>query len=433
MNKKTTRREFLKKSTVAGAAVTTGLSVAQFAHAQGSGTIKIGVIGCGGRGIGAAEQALQTGKDVKLVAVGDYFKQRAKDGLERLKKRFPNQCDTNDDHVFDGFDNYKAVIASDADVILIACAAKFHPLYTKHALESGKHVFVEKPNAIDPAGVHVLEEAVKIARDKKLSLLAGLHGRYCPQFQETVKQIHDGIIGDVVTIQSNFLRKPYGVRGYPKEMNELDLQFYNQYRFNWLSGDDVTQSLVHNLDRMSWVLNGTMPTHAYGVGGRASMTERQYGNLFDHNAVTYLYKDDAHRLFAFCRMANGCFDSYDDFIIGTKGVAYWNEGKIVGEKNWKYSGKNQAGHAEEQVALFNALRKGERIDSGDYVVKSTMMAILGQMATYTGQKISWDELYNSNFTFKPNPEECTTGMTPPIQPQADGTYPVIIPGKFKWQ
>ncbi|GHT12818.1 dehydrogenase [Planctomycetales bacterium] len=401
-------------------------------HAQGSGTIKIGLIGAGGRGLGAANQALWTGKDVKLVAIGDYFKDRASAGAEALKKQYPEQVDIPNDRIYDGFQNDKGVIASGADVILIACAAKFHPLYAKHAVEAGKHVFVEKPNAIDSAGLHTLEEAVAIAKEKKLSFLSGLQSRYCPQYQALVDQVHNGAIGEVRMIQSTFLRSPYGVRGYPEGMSEVDSQVYNQYMFSWLSGDDFTQSLVHNVDRMTWLLGGKTPTHAFGVGGRASMTDRQFGNVFDHHAAAFIYPNDTCRLYGFCRTQNGAEYSYDDLIIGSKGTAYWNAAKIVGETNWHYEGNKLGGHGEEQVALFNAIRKGERIDS-DYVVKSTTMAILGQIASYTNKTISWQELYDSKFMFKPAPEECVAGMEPPVVPDPKtGSYPVPIPGQHNW-
>ncbi|MDR1479021.1 MAG: Gfo/Idh/MocA family oxidoreductase [Planctomycetaceae bacterium] len=432
-NNKSTRRGFLKKSVFAGAAVTAaGLSVAQFAHAQGNSVIKIGLIGCGGRGTGAVREALQTGKDVNIVAVGDYFKSQAEKAAEGFQKKFPDQYKITKDQIFDGFDNYKGVIASDADVILIACAAKFHPLYSKLALEAGKHVFTEKPNAIDASGIHVLEEAVAIAKRKNLSFLAGLQSRFCPQNQALVEQIHNGVIGDVKMIQSTFLRVPYGVRGIPEGMSELDVQVRNQYKFRWLAGDDFTQSLVHNVDRMTWVLGGKIPTSAFGMGGRASMLERKFGDTFDHHATTFIYPNEECRLFAFCRTATGCYNSYDDLIVGTKGVAYWNDSRIVGEKNWQFNGRKLGGHAEEQAALFKALREGKRLESDAFVVNSSLMAILGQVASYTGKLITWKELYDSNFVFKPTPEECVAGMEPPVKPDANGLYPVPIPGQTKW-
>ena len=431
LNTTTSRRSFLKRSTAAVAALS-GLSLARTAHAQGSGTIKIGLIGCGGRGLGAAQQAMETGKDVKLVAAGDYFKSRVQSGLAGLRGAFPEQVDVPEGRMYDGFQNDLGVIASEADVILIACAAKFHPSYSKHAIEAGKHVFAEKPNAIDASGIKTLKEAVDLAREKKLSFLSGLHSRYCAQYRALVEKVHEGAIGDVRMIQSTFLRSPYGVRGYPEGMSELDVQVYNQYMFRWLGGDDFTQSLVHNVDRMTWLLGDRTPEYAFGMGGRASMTDRRFGDVFDHHAAVFVYPNDACRLYGLCRTQTGCYDSYDDVIYGTKGTAYWNDSRITGETNWKYEGPYQGGHAEEQVALFAALRKGERIDSGDYMIRSSTMAVLGQVASYVGKVVGWQEMLDSNFTFKPAPEECVAGMAPPVVPGDNGSYPVPIPGQHTW-
>ena len=426
-----TRRQFLKHSAVAGAAVTVGLAAVPAVHAQGGGKIKIGLIGCGGRGKGAANEALATGKDVQIVAIGDYFKSRALLGKDVLKRAFPDQVDIPDENVFDGFQNYAGVIGADVDVVLIACAAKFHPYYAKAAVEAGKHVFVEKPCAIDSAGVHVLEEAIAIARQKNLSFLAGFHSRYMPQGQALVEQIQNGAIGEVRAIQSNFLRPPYGFRGTYDGITELDYQFYNQYVFSWLSGDDFTQSLVHNVDRMSWML-GRYPTAAYGMGGRASSFGRKYGNVFDHHSAVFYYGEDNLRLFGACRTEEGCFNNYNDIIFGTKGMADWNSTNIRGETDWKFAGKREGGHPQEQAALFQALRKGERLDSGDYAAKSSLMAILGQVACYTGKMITWDEIYNSKFEFKPLFADCAAGMAPPVLPDTEGNYPVPIPGNNPW-
>ena len=426
-----TRRNFLKAGMVAGSALSS-LPIAKSVHAQGSGTIKIGLVGSGSRGLGAVNEAPRTGKDVKLIAIGDYFKSRAKNGLEAISKAFPEQVDVPEERIFDGFQNDVGVIASGVDVILIAGAAKFHPLYSKRAVDAGKHVFVEKPNAIDAAGIKMLEGTVAAAKEKKLCFLAGLHSRFQPQYQALVEKVHEGAIGEVRAIQSTFLRAPYGVRGYPEGMSELDVQVYNQYMFAWLSGDDFTQSLVHNVDRMTWLLGGRMPERAFGMGGRSSMTDRQFGNVFDHHGAVFHYPNDVCRLFAFCRTTTGCFNSYDDIIFGTKGTAYWNEARIVGETNWRYDGPKAGGHNEEQVSLFNAIRKGERLHSDDYVVNSTAMAVLGQMAAYTGKMIGLKEMLDSNFVFKPAPEDCAAGMASPVVPGPNGSYPVPIPGQHTW-
>jgi len=427
------RRKFLQTAAVIAAGSVLAANVPRV-HAAGSGVIKIGVVDCGGRGLGAVSEALSTGKDIKLTAVGDYFKNRAQNGAAALKKQFPEQVDVSDDRIFDGFQNNEGVTAAGVDVVLIAAAAKFHPSYTLHALKAGKHVFCEKPNAIDALGISVIEESVKLAQEKNLSFLCGLQSRFCPQYQAVVEQIHNGAIGDVKMIQSTFLRAPYGVRGnVPAGSSELDFQVWSQYMFNWLSGDDFTQSLVHNVDRMTWLLNGQTPSHAFGMGGRASMTAREYGNVFDHHAATFIYPQDKVRYYAFCRTENGCYNSYDDLIIGTKGTCYWNAAKIVGENNWEYRGPKAGGHPEEQAALFAGLREGKRIHSDDYVVKSTTLAVLGQIAAYTGNMISWDEMVKSKFVFSPAPDDCKAGIAPPVVPdEKTGSYPIVIPGQTKF-
>jgi len=273
----TTRRDFLKKS-AAGAAFVSGLSIARGAHAAGDETIKIGMIGCGGRCSGAAAQSLKAGPYVKLAAMYDVFNDRVQASRNNLAKRNPDQVIVDDDHCFSDFDGYKKVIDS-VDVVLIACASKFHPMYSEAAIKAGKHVFVEKPHAIDPVGVRRMQAACDLAEQKGLSLVSGLQSRFHAGWQETVKRIHDGIIGDVVALQSMFLRGPYGLHRRDPNMTETQYQFRNWYHFRWLSGDDVPQSLVHNVDRMSWVMKEELPTWAFGLAGRSSSFGEVYGDM----------------------------------------------------------------------------------------------------------------------------------------------------------
>ena len=434
----TTRRQFLKHSALAGAAVTAGISTVSAAsavHAGGSGKIKVGLIGCGGRGRGAVNQALQTGKDVEIVAVGDYFKSRAVSTRTLFMRELPeDQVRIPEENVFDGFQNHLGVIGADVDVVLIAGAAKFHPLQALAAVKAGKHVFVEKPCAIDSAGIHMLEKAVALAQQKSLSFDAGFQSRFRPAGIALVEQIHNGAIGEVRAAQCNFLRSPYGVRGSFEGMTELEFQIFNQYVFSWLSGDDFTQSLVHNVDRISWVL-GKYPTAAYGMGGRAAAFGRQYGNVFDHHSAVFYYGNDNCRVFAACRTQNGCFNEYNDIIFGAKGMTDWNSAVIRGETNWRFTGErvDQGSQMQrQQTALFDAVRKGERVDGGDYAVKSSLMAILGQIACYTGHMITWDDIYNSQFEFTPTVAECIAGTASPVPPGPDGTYPVPVPGSNPW-
>ncbi len=431
MSNKPTRRDFLKTSglALAGASV---LSVARGAHAAGTSELKVGLIGCGSRGTGALSQVLSIDPTAKVVAMGDYIPQRVSTFVAALKHNFGERVDIKPEQCFGGFENYKRVIESDCDLVLIACAAKFHPLYSKTALEAGKHVFVEKPHAIDAAGVHMIEDAIRVAREKNLCFLSGLHSRHCDQWKATVQKIREGMIGDVKMIQSTFLRAPYGV--YPPDPNrsELDNQVANQYHFTWLCGDDVTQSLVHNLDRMNWVLgDDKMPIRCFGLGGRASMIAPEFGDVFDHHTAVYEYPNNV-RVYALCRTEVGCYNEYDDLIIGTKGIVNWNVARILDEKGkqiWKFDGEHQGGHHEEQVFLNKAIKEGKPLISGEHMAKGTMTAILGQVACYTGKSHTWDEVYDSKFLFGPAPEDCKDEMPPPVLPDEKGIYPVPVPGQ----
>ncbi|MCX7872482.1 MAG: Gfo/Idh/MocA family oxidoreductase [Verrucomicrobiae bacterium] len=425
----TSRRNFLR---LTGAAIPTiaiaGLEVSRFAHAAGSDIIRVGMIGCGGRNAGAAVQALRADNGARLVAMCDIFMDRVKAKREEIKKQLPDQVTVDDEHCFVGLESYKKVIES-SDVVLIANAAKFHPLHMMTAIEAGKHVFVEKPHGIDPDGLKLTAKACELAKEKKLSVVSGLHSRHHPGYAETVQKIHDGAIGDIVTIEEKFLRPPYGVIPRNPSLTELQWQLSTQYHFNWLSGDDVVQSLVHNLDRATWALNGLTPIKCYGMGGRSSMVEQIYGNVFDHHAVIYEYANGI-KLFAFCRTTTGCYDEYSSIVHGTKGKASIMACRIWGETNWR-SQANGDPYQIEHNKLFAAIRSGTPINNGDYMVKSTMIAVMGQISCYTGKEVPWEQINNSVFYYPQKPEDCRDDMEPPVKPGPDGSYPVYIPGKTK--
>ena len=297
------RRDFLKTSTVAASAAALGtLEVSRSAHAQGSDMIKVGMIGCGGRYAGAAVEALTADPGARLVAMCDIFRDRINTKRDAIKAARGAQVAVDDDHCFTGFDGYKHVIES-ADVVLIANAAKFHPLHAISAIQAGKHVFVEKPHGIDPRGVKLMQQACDLAREKKLSIVSGLHSRFHAGYAETIKRVQDGAIGDIVTIEENFLRSPYGITERKPGLTELEWQCSTQYHFRWLSGDDVPQSLVHNMDRSSWALGNAVPLKCHGLGGRSSMVEPVYGDVFDHHSVVYEFENGV-RVYALTRTTN---------------------------------------------------------------------------------------------------------------------------------
>ncbi|MDY0170615.1 MAG: Gfo/Idh/MocA family oxidoreductase [Thermoguttaceae bacterium] len=422
---KVSRRDFVFGTAAAGAAMT-GLSLARSAHAAGSDVIRVGLVGCGGRGTGAAAQAMEADPGVRLVAMGDVFASRVESRRKALASQRPDQMAVDDDHCFVGLDAYRKVIEA-SDVVLIANAAKFHPVQMAAAIEAGKHVFVEKPHAIDPAGIHLAAKACEVAKEKKLGVLSGLHCRFQANIRETVRRIHDGQIGEIVAIEENFLRGPYGNTVRPEGMTELEIQYGNQYRFSWLCGDDVTQSLVHNLDRATWALGETPPARCHGLGGRSG-AQNLLGDVFDHHSVVYHYANGV-RLYAHCRTALNCYGEYSSIILGSKGIAYPMAGRITGENPWQFEGPVPNPHQAEQTEYFASLRAGEPLHCGDYMTRSTLAAVMGQLSCYSGKQITWDEANGSDYFLPPAVADCTWDMTPPTQPDENGVYPVCaVPG-----
>jgi predicted dehydrogenase len=415
------RREFLKSS----AAWLPATAV----FAAASDTIRVGVIGCGGRGTAAAMNAMNADKGVRIVAMADIRRDRMEESRAELKVKYPDQVDVRDDHLFAGFDAYKHVIEA-SDAVIIANAAKFHPMHLMAAIEAGKHVFVEKPHAIDPAGVKVVRAACELARQKRLCVVSGLQSRYHPGYRETLERVHEGAIGDIVTIQETWLRPPYVLRERKPGMSELEHQASNQYHFHWLSGDDVPQTLIHNLDRSRWALRDQSPVRAWGMGGRSTLRGEIYGNVFDHHAVVYEFAGGV-RIYAYCRTIDNCYNENSSLLIGAKGRCDLLRLRIQGETNWQHPGgtsKNPA-YDLEHVALFQAIRAGKPINNGDYMVPSTLTAIMGQIACYSGKEVTWEQVSASDFYYPPRPEEVRPGIEPPVKPGPDGIYPVpFTPG-----
>lgn len=423
------RREFLTTSAAAVSGATIGsLAISRGAHAAGSDSLKVGLIGCGGRGSGAAAQALGADADAKLIAMADIFEDRLKASRERLQKIKQDQVAVDDDHCFTGFDAYKQVIESDVDVVLIACASKFHAPYLKAAVDAGKHVFVEKPHAIDPPGIRIVKSACEEARKKNLSVVSGLCWRYSTIVRETMKRVLDGAIGDIVAIQETYMRGPYRLIARKEEWGELEYQFRNWYHFRWLSGDDVPQSLLHCMDKGAWAMHEEPPVKAFGLGGRSSSIGSVYGDVFDHHSIVYEYANGV-RMFGNCRAQTGCFGEVSDNLLGTKGRCNVIKGRIEGETEWQYEGPKGNMYDIEHQELLASIRAGKPINNGDYMVNSTMMAVMGQMVVYTGRQMTWDGAMNSSW--KAGPDECSLNMEPPVKPEADDTYPVPVPGLTK--
>ena len=422
------RRSFVGRVSAAGVAVA-GLPLARSVHAAGSDVVRIGMVGCGGRCSGAAADAMTADPSVRLVAMSDLFADRVQGRRAALKAQCPNQVQVDDAHCFVGLDGHKKVVEA-ADYVLIACAAKFHPMYVKAAVEAGKHVFCEKPHAIDPAGIQTLRAATELARQKKTGILSGLQSRFHASIRETIQRVIDGQIGDIVSMEENFIRGPYGYTGRPQNLRELEIQYGNQYRFSWLCGDDVTQSLVHNVDRSTWAMKEVTPVKCHGLGGR-STSQNLLGDVFDHHSVVYHYANGV-RLYAFCRTTMNCYDENSSVILGSKGIAYPLGGRITGEKPWQFSGKNDNPYVEEHREFIKSIRSGQPLNCGDYAARSTLVAIMGQLSCYSGREVSWDQVSKSNYCLAPRPEDCTWDMQPPTKADANGVYPVCFtPGQSK--
>lgn len=395
------RRAFLKNSAAAaGAALASRLAFPGGAHAAGGDTLKIGLIGCGGRGSGAALNALAADQNVKLWAMGDTFADRLQSSLANLKQEAGEKVDVPEDRCFVGFDAYQHVIDSGVDVVILATPPHFRPRHLAAAVAAGKHTFVEKPVAVDAPGVRAVLATVEEAKKKNLSLVSGLCWRYDHGMRETFARVHDGAIGDIVAMQVNYLANGLWLHPRKPEWSDMEWQIRNWLYFTWLSGDHNVEQHVHSLDKAAWAMKETPPLRATGLGGRQVRTGPEYGHIFDHHAVIYEYPNEV-KLFAFTRQQNGCASDVNDYFMGTKGTCDVMKHAIVGENKWRYRGPKRNMYQVEHDELFASIRSGNPRNDGHYMTYSTMLAIMGRMATYTGQTITWDQAMNSQEDLTP--------------------------------
>jgi len=427
----TSRRDFLRTSAaLAGAAAVSPLALRPGVHAVGSDVINIGLIGCGGRGTEAAVNAMNAGQDVRLVALADIFKERLDASRTQLKNAKPDQVEVKDDRCFVGFEAYQQLIASGVDAVLIAPASHFIPQMLKSAAAAGKHIFCEKPHALDIPGLAVTRAACEDAKQKKLSVVSGLCWRYDPGVRETMKRIHGGQIGDIVAIQETYVGAPYIVRERRPGQTEMEWQLWNWYHFNWLSGDQTAQQLIHSIDKSSWALGDRPPLKVWGMGGRQTAVQEKYGDQFDHQAVVFEYANGV-RVFGFCRDQAECYNHTSDFILGTKGRCSLLDGRIEGEKPWRYEGPKANMYDVEHAELFAAIRQGQPINNGHYMCLSSALGIVAQMACYTGELIAWDEAMQSKRSY--SLPRYGWDAEPPVKPGKDGSYPTAIQGKAEFE
>lgn len=424
--KQNSRRDFIKSSSVAiGTSLSMLPAIARGAYAGGSDSIRIGLIGCGGRGSGAAVQAMAADPGARLVAMAELFEDRLASAHDAIKAQNPDQTSVPRDSRFVGFQAYRQVIESGIDVALIANASRFHATHFEACVEAGLHTFVEKPAAIDPPDVQRVLAVAEQAKQKGLSVVSGQMWRYDPAIRDAIKRIHDGEIGQIVNIQITTHRNNFRLRRRKPGMGEIEFQLYNWTHFSWLSGDFCTASLVHHTDLAAWAMQEEQPVTAFGSGGRSSPCDERHGDCFDHNAIIYEYAD-GRKLFAFINVQPGCHVEVSDVIMGTKGTIELQDESRKSKSRLRREGKQADPYQIEHDELFASIRSGKPINNGRYMAESAMTGIMGQMATYTGKKITRDEAEASGHVF--GPAECDFTTVPPTKPGPDGVYPVRVPG-----
>ena len=436
------RRDVLKAAGIVAGTAMASSFIARSAHAAADDTVKIALVGAGGRGTGAAAQALSTTGQTKLIAVADAFEDNARNSLETLKGGDVGDKVDVGDRLFHGFDAYQKAIDSGADVIILATPPGFRPMHFEACVKAGKHVFMEKPLAVDAPGVRQVLAAAKVAKEKNLKVGVGLQRHHDPKYQETIKRIHDGAIGDTVLLRVYWNDGGVWVRGRQQGQTEMEYQMRNWYYFNWLCGDHINEQHIHNLDVANWLKHGP-PMIAQGQGGRQVRTGIDHGEIYDHHMVEFTYKDGT-KMLSQCRHIPGCSNMVDEFAHGTKGDAHVGGGSIRprGGSGWNYGGKGVDPYQVEHDVLFDAIRNNKTHNEAEYGATSTMTAIMGRMATYSGQEIYWDKAaaqaanrpdaavaLDSEVALRP--DRYAWDGKPPTLPGPDGRYPIAMPGSTK--
>lgn len=440
--KGSSRRDFVKNSSlVAGGLMAAPLLSRANFFSGSEATIKVALVGCGGRGTGAALQALLSKQKVKIVAMADAFRDRLDDCYKTLTaddisdysstvSNVKAQVDVPEERKFVGFDAYLKAIPL-ADVVILTTPPGFRPIHFEEAIKQGKHVFMEKPVATDPAGVQRVLAAAAIAKQKKLNVVVGLQRHYQTSYRELFKR--KDMIGDIISAQAWWDNDGVWVRPRQAGQTEMEYQMRNWYYFNWLCGDHINEQHIHNIDVINW-FKGAYPVKAQGMGGRQVRKGKDNGEIFDHHYVEFTYADGSI-LNSQCRHIPGTMSRVDELLVGTKGKIFCNDAAIVdfkGKTLFKHdSSKDPNPYQVEHEELFAAIAKGEyKFADAENGAKSTMTSILGRMATYSGQVIDWDKAINSGIDI--HPKVYAWDATPPVLPNADGYYPVAVPGVTKY-
>ena len=436
-NDNNSRREFVKNSSLlAGGLMMSPLFSNTNFFSGADETIKVALVGCGGRGTGAAMQALLTKQNVKLVAMADAFRDRIDNCYKTLMKddgsgtSVKARVDVPEENKFSGFDGYTKAIAL-ADVVILTTPPGFRPIHFEEAINKGKHVFMEKPVATDPVGIRKVLEAAEIAKQKKLNVVVGLQRRYQNSYRELFKRKH--LIGDITSAQAWWNNDGVWVNKRKYGQTEMEYQMRNWYYFNWLCGDHIVEQHIHNIDVINWFKDG-FPVKAQGMGGRQVRKGKDHGEIFDHHFVEFTYADGSV-LNSQCRHIPGTMSRVDELIVGTKGSIKADAAIILDAKGkplfqFDKQGENNP-YQNEHDELFAAIAKGEyKFADAEIGAKSTLTAIMGRMATYSGQMLEWDKIVASNLNLQP--KKYDWDATPPVLPNDDGYYTVAIPGVTKY-
>ena len=414
------RREFLKASATAMAGSVAGLAAFAHVHAAGSDVIGVGLIGCGsprgGRGRGAAENCVKAGDNVKLVAMGDLFPDHLEFTRRYLQEQVPDRIDVPKERCFVGFDAYERVLGcSNVDVVILATPPGFRPIHLRAAVAAGKHIFCEKPVAVDAPGVRSVVQSCQEAKQKNLTLVSGLCWRYDKPMQETFKRVHDGGVGEIVALQCTYNTGPLWSVPRHEGWSDMEWQIRNWLYFTWLSGDFNVEQHIHSLDKMAWAMRDEYPVRAVGSGGRQVRTGPQFGHIFDHHSVVYEYASGV-KLFGACRQQANCAKDVSDHVMGSDGACDVFRHQIKGKRPWRYRARGEEidMYQAEHNALIASIRSHKPINNGDYMARSTLMAIMGRMATYTGQAITWEQAWNSQENLAPPKYEFGPLPVPPV-------------------
>jgi predicted dehydrogenase len=432
------RRDFVKQGSMLAGAIAAAPLISNANFFSGSDdVIKVAVIGCGGRGTGAAVQALMSKQNVKIVAMADAFKDRLDECYKNVAGELANAgagtkgtLDVPEERKFVGFDGYLKAIPL-ADVVILATPPGFRPIHFEEAVKQGKHIFMEKPVSTDPAGVQRVLAAAKIAKQKKLNVVVGLQRHYQDSYRALFAKKE--MIGEITSMQAWWNNDGVWTRPRKAGQTEMEYQMRNWYYFVWLCGDHITEQHIHNLDVINWFKNG-YPVKAQGFGGRQVRKSKEHGEIFDHHYVEFHYADGSI-LNSQCRHMPGTSSKVDELLVGTKGKIYCDAARITdlrGKTIFQFDkSKERNPYQTEHDELFAAIAKGEYkyadAENGAY---STMTSILGRMATYSGQIVDWDKAINSGLNL--HPSVYAFDAAAPVNPGPDGFYPVPVPGVTKY-